>query len=150
MKSSLYRYNNKLYRIVSSISDPEAPNDGYESKWGTKIDLAEFDEEAEVSMPTLELDDYALKNFETVLRKYSSEKIPLVIVCSPKFRPNDNNKRVAALCDKYGIPFIDLYDTPYFNDHPELFYDDNHLNDDGAHVFTALFFEQLKPFLPMP
>ena len=147
MKSSLYRYNGKLFRIVSTIAAPEAPNDGYESKWGTKIDLADYDKEEEVSTPALELDGYALKNFENVLRKYSSENIPLVIVCSPKFRPKDNNQRLAAICEKYGIPFIDFYDTPYFNAHPELFYDPKHMNDEGAHVFTAMLFEQLKPFL---
>lgn len=147
MKSSLYRYNGKLFRIVSSIYTPETPNDGYEALQGTHINLAEYEEEEEVSTPTTELDAYALSNFETVLRKYSSEKIPLVIVCSPQFRPKDNNKRVAAICEQYGIPFLDFYDTPYFNAHPELFYDAKHLNDDGAHVFTALFFEQLKPFL---
>jgi lysophospholipase L1-like esterase len=72
------------------------------------------------------------------------------MVCSPRFRPQDNNKRVAALCEKYGIPFIDFSDTPYFNDRPELFYDARHLNDDGAHIFTAMLFEQLKPYLPKP
>ena len=38
---------------------------------------------------------------------------------------------------------------PYFNDRPELFYDARHLNDDGAHIFTAMLFEQLKPYLPL-
>ena len=151
MKSSLYRYNGKLFRIVSNISAPEAPNNGYEAKLGSKIDIAELnDGEEEVSTPALELDAYTLNNFENVLRKYSSENIPLVIVCSPRFRPKDNNKRVAAICKKYGIPFLDFYDMPFFNDRPELFYDGRHMNDDGAHVFTAMFFEQLKPFLPKP
>ena len=150
MKSSLYRYNGKLFRIVSTIFSPEAPNDGYESKRGSKIDLAKYNKEAEVSMPLLELNIYTLNNFENVLKKYSSAGVPLVIVCSPKFRPTDNNKRLAAICEKHGIPFIDFYDTPYFNNHPELIYDANHLNDDGAHVYTALFFEQLKTYLPMP
>ena len=147
MKSGLYRYNGKLFRMASSIYAPEAPNDGYESKRGTKIDLAKFEKEAEVSMPTLELDAYALNNFENVLKKYSSAGVPLVMVSSPKFRPKDNNKRLAAICDQYGIPFIDFYDTPYFNSHPELFYDVNHLNDEGAHIYTAMFFEQLKQYL---
>lgn len=148
MTSSIYRYNGKLFRMVSSLFAPEAPNDGYESKRGTKIDLAEFDNEAEVSMPALELNAYTLNNFENVLKKYTSAGVSLVIVSSPKFRPTDNNKRLAAICNKYGVPFVDFYDTPYFNSHPELFYDVNHLNDEGAHVYTALFFEQLKQFIP--
>ena len=148
MKSNLYRYNGKLFRMVSTISNPETTNGGYEAKQGTKLGLAEYNREAEFSTPTTELDAYTMKNLETVLRKYSSEKIPLVLVSSPRFRPKDNNQRLAALCDQYGVPFIDFYDTPYFNDHPELFYDANHMNDVGAHVFTAMFFEQLKPYLP--
>ena len=111
--------------------------------------VMKYDTETEVTMPT-ELDAYAMNNFENVLKKYSTAGVPLVIVSSPKFRPTDNNKRLAAICEKHGIPFIDFYDTPYFNDHPELIYDANHLNDDGAHVYTALFFEQLKTYLPMP
>ena len=147
MKSSLYRYNGKLFQVFSSISDPKRPNDGYEPLRGAKIDLAKFNKESEAPMPTLELDGYTLDNFETVLKKYSSENVPLVVVSSPKFRPKDNNKRVAAICNEYGVPFIDFYNTPFFNEHPELFYDTQHLNDEGAHVFTALLFEQLKPFL---
>ena len=147
MKSSLYRYNGKLFRIVSSICSPEASNDGYKPLRGTAEDLTEFDKEGETTKPASELDSYTLNNFENVLKKYSSVKVPLVIVSSPIFRPNDNNKRLAALCEKYGIPFIDFYDTPYFNDRPELFYDAKHLNDKGAPVFTAMLFEQLKPLL---
>ena len=150
MKSSIYRYNGKVFRIASTFLAPTAVDDGYEPKYGTNIDTTKARKKAKASMPTKELDNYTLNNFENVLKKYSSAKVPLVIVSSPKFRPKDNNKRLAAICDKYGIPFIDFYDTPYFNNHPELFYDGNHLNDHGAHVFTALFFEQLKPFLQMP
>ena len=148
MKSSLYRYNGKLFRIVSTISNPEAPNDGYNAKEGTKVGLAEFEREVDLSTPTVGLDAYTINNLENVLRKYTSNNIPLVVVCSPRFRPKDNNNRLAALCEKHGVPFIDFYDTPYFNSHPELFYDANHMNDAGAHAFTALLFDQLKPFIP--
>jgi hypothetical protein len=149
MKSSLYRYNGKLFRIASTIANPEAPNDGYEPNFGQHSDLAKNvdNDEEEISMPTEELDSYVLKHFEDVLRKYSSEKIPLVIVCSPRFCPKDNNKRLAAICDQYGVPFLDFYDTPYFNEHPELFRDGKHMNDDGAHVFSAMLIERLKPYL---
>lgn len=147
MKSGLYRYNAKLFNIASCFFAPTAVDDGYEPKFGTHIDTTEVKEAPKVAAPTLELDDYTVNNFEAVLKRYSSEKVPLAVVCSPYFRPEDNNKRLAALCDNYGIPFIDFYDTPYFNGHPELFYDRRHLNDEGAHIYTALFFEQLKRLL---
>lgn len=147
MKSSLYRYNSKLFRTVITIFSPKSPNDGYEPLRGARMDLPVFDEEAEVSKQTFDLDDYTLNNFEMVLRKYSSENITLVVVCSPYYRTKYSQKRLAAICDQYGVPFFDFSDMPYFNDHPELFFDTQHLNDEGAHVFTAMLFEQLKPFL---
>ena len=33
------------------------------------------------------------------------------------------------------------------NTRPEYFQDAAHLNDDGAHIYTGLFFDQLKPYL---
>ena len=147
MKSSLYRYNSKLFRTVITIFSPESPNDGYEPLRGARMEIPEFDEETAGAKQSREMDEYTLNNFETVLRKYSSENIPLVIVCSPYYRPKGNQKRLAAICEQYGIPFFDFSNVPYFNDHPELFYDTQHLNDDGAHVFTAMLFEQLKPLL---
>ncbi len=147
MNSSLYRYNGKLVRIASCFLSPTAVGDGYKPKLGTVIDTMKVRKAPKASVPTKEFDNYTVNNFETVLKKYSSENVPLILVCSPHFRPKNNNKRLAALCDKYGIPFIDFYDMPYFNSHPELFYEGNHLNDDGAHYFTVLLFEQLKRVL---
>ena len=147
MKSNIYRYNGKIFRIASTFLTTIVVDDGYEPKYGTKIDTTKAKEMAMDPMPTQEIDSYTLNNFENVLKKYSSAGVPLVIVSSPRFRPTDNNKRLAAICEKYGIPFIDFYDMPYFNNHPELFYDTGHLNDDGAHVYTAMFFEQLKQYL---
>lgn len=145
MKSSLYRYNRKLLRIVSSFLHHVPENDGYKPIYGTTIDTLKNNQKEE-TLPSL--NEYKKSNFENVLRKYASSNVPLVIVSSPWYRPSDNNQQLTELCQKYGIPFIDIYDTPYFNMHPELFKDGAHLNDDGAHIFTAMFFEQLKPYLP--
>lgn len=145
MKSSLYRYNGKLLRIASSFLRPLPTDDGYLPLYGTTIDTLTYGKKNELIKP---IDAYKWLNFENVLRKYATSDVPLVMVCSPRFRPNDNNQQMAEICDKYGIPFIDVYDTPYFNAHPELFKDGGHMNDDGAHIYTAMFFERLKPYLP--
>lgn len=144
MKSSLYRYNGKIFRIVFSFVQQVPVDDGYEPLYGSKIDTLTTNKNTCEIKP---LNMYSINNFENVLKKYSSKNVPLIIVCSPSFRPNNNNLRLKALCDKYNIPFIDMYDEAYFNNNPSLFSDRTHLNNDGAHVFTALLFEQLKPYL---
>ncbi len=146
MKSSLYRYNSKIIRIVSSLLRPTGVDDGYLPLYGSSIDTTRV-VPLNKTTSTRVLNDYTVNNFENVLKKYSSQNVPLIIVSSPSFKPNDNNEKLSELCKKYKVPFIDLYDTPYFNSHPELFKDRKHLNDDGAHYYTALFFEKLKPYL---
>lgn len=147
MKSSLYRYNGKIFRIVFSFVEQVPFDDGYEPLYSSKIDTLTTDKQTKNISEVKPLNTYSTNNFENVLKKYSTKNVPLIIVCSPCFRPNNNNLRLKALCDKYNIPFIDMCNEAYFNNHPNLFSDRTHLNDDGAHIFTALLFEQLKPYL---
>lgn len=148
MKSSLYRYNGKILRIASSFLRQKDVDDGYLPLYGTTIDISKYDEYVKGdSIETQILNSYSVTNFRNVLRKYTAENIPLIIVCSPHFRPNNNNNQLLKLCNEYNVPFIELYDLPYFNEHPELFKDAEHLNNDGAHIYTKIFFEQLKPYL---
>lgn len=148
MKSSLYRYNGKILRIASSFLRQKDVDDGYLPLYGTTIDISKYGEYVKGdSIETQILNSYSITNFRNVLRKYTAENIPLIIVCSPHFRPNNNNNQLLKLCNEYNVPFIELYDLPYFNEHPELFKDAGHLNNDGAHIYTKIFFEQLKPYL---
>ena len=148
MKSSLYRYNGKVLRIASSFLRQKEADDGYLPLYGTTINTTKLNQSAkEKSIEPRSFNSYSETNFRNVLRKYTAENIPLIITCSPSFRPNDNNNQLRKLCNEYNVPFIDLYDLPYFNEHPELFKDAVHLNDDGAQVYTKMFFEQLKPYL---
>lgn len=147
MKSSLYRYNGKLFRIANSFLRPLAEDDGYLPLYGTAIDTTKINKSNRNQPSSIELNSYKKENFENVLKKYANSDVPLVVVCSPRFRPNDDNQQLYQMCKEYGIPFIDLYDIPFFNSHPELFKDAVHLNDEGAHLFTALLFEKLKPNL---
>ena len=146
MLSSLYRYNGKLLRIASSFLRPLLEDDGYIPLYGATIDTLKYTKPSKIQQLE-EIDAYKWSNFETVLKKYAASDVQLIMVCSPHFRPKDNNAQMAEMCAQYGIPFIDIYDTPYFNAHPELFRDGGHLNNDGAHEYTAIFFEQLKPYL---
>lgn len=145
MKSNLYIYNQTFVRFLSSFANSKQYDDGYMPIYGSSIDT--FNVRVKKESISKELNEYTINNFENVLIKYVKADVPLIIVSSPCFRPDDNNLQLKRICEKYNIPFIDDYDTPYFNNHPGLFKDGVHLNDDGAHEFTALFFEQLKPYL---
>jgi hypothetical protein len=144
MKSSLYRYNSHLLPLLSCFLKSSSTDGGYLPIYGSFMDTTAAPSASATAEP---LDKDITANVERVMELYKEAGVPLVVVCSPKFRSADSNRRLKALCDVHDVPFIDLMDTPYFNAHPELFKDLTHLNDDGAQIFTAMFFESLKPYL---
>lgn len=144
MQSSMFRYNNKLLSIVTAYLFKGTKDDGYIPLAGTSINLNDFEY---IDYPHEELNPYSESNFRNVLAKYKEEEVPIIITASPFFRSGRDNTQLHQICEEYGILYIDFYNEPYYSQHPELFKDPAHLNDEGAHMFTALFFQKLKPYL---
>lgn len=144
MKSSLCRYNGKLSRIAFSYLQNIPFDDGYAPKYGSTVDFSSKITELTMGDP---LNPLSADNLVMVFNKYNKAKVPLVMVCSPGFRPEGNNLQLKKLCDCYGIPFLDLYDIQEFDEHPSWFHDPNHLNDTGAHEYTALFYQEIKTII---
>lgn len=144
MASNMFRFNRKFAHIVQSfVNKPE--NTGYEPIYGGMIAGPE-DNTREIKS-VQQINDYSREVFTRVLQIAKDKGISLIVVASPRFRPTDNNLFLADICRQYDIPFIELYDLEEFNSHPEYFKDRSHLNDDGAHVFTEMFFHELQPYL---
>ena len=146
MKSSLYRYNGKVIGVATSFLRNKPVDDGYVPLYGSTMDTS-YNKPMIKKTEIRALNPFSETNFRCVLKKYTSEGVPLIIACSPYFRPDNNNNKLRELCDEHDVPFIDMYDLEYFNAQPELFKDASHLNDDGAHAYTKIFFEKLKPYL---
>ena len=144
--SNLFRYNTKLLRIASAFTTPASNTDGYEPLYA-KMPITDNRDPKQMLLPE-EADDYTIDNFIRVLKTAKGKNIPLVVVSSPRYFPSDNNDYLEEFCTQYQIPYIDLFNLDYFNEHPEFFKDWGHLNDAGAHLYTALFFERIKPYLP--
>ena len=140
--SNLYRYNDIMLRIASSFF-ASADSTGYEPLYKEMTVIPEFHAEAS----THDLNDYSTNNLSRVMEKAQEKGIQMIVVSSPRFRPSNDNRRLADLCAKYEVPYIDLYNLELFNSHPEYFQDQGHINDKGAHIYTSIFFEHLKPYL---
>lgn len=141
IKSSMYRYNNKLSRIISSYFQNSREDDGYLPKNGSHINNEMNTFDVSQNFP---LNKYSVANFESVLTRYKEAKVPIIVVCSPMFNTNLNNNYIKQICNKYDVKYLDFYHSQYFNNHPEWFYDISHLNDIGAHEFTAILFDSIK------
>ena len=143
MKSNLYRFNDKVLRISRSIlKNDTQPNDGFEPLFGKSV--AKSNDDYIVSPM---IDGYSVNNLRRVIQLCKEKDVRLVLVASPRFRPKLNNELIHAISIEYNIPYIDNYNSDYFNKHPELFNDEPHLNNDGATIYNQMLFEDMKPFL---
>ena len=139
--SGFYRYNWKIPQIASSffLQNEET---GYEPVFHVMDHIPESQAEDPVV-----INKHSLHHFCQVLKTAKEKKINLIVVTSPCFRSGIHNATLPDLCAQYGIPYIDMRNLELFNLHPEFFQDPLHLNDNGAHIFTGILFDKLKPYL---
>jgi len=144
MSSNLFRFNRRIAHIVQSFIN-ETNDDGYEPIYQIMTTIPEKDSNAKVTSHAI--NEKSLENFKRVLQTSRDKGVFMIVVSSPRFRSNDENYFLADLCQSFDVPYIAMQDLDIFNSHPEYFKDASHLNDDGAHIFTDMFFEELKPYL---
>jgi len=148
MQSNLYRFNFRLSRIVLDIVKNTKPNDGYAPQF-TVMKTPKRDQPNDKKEI---LNDYTYSTFVRVMDLCKKNNINIVIVSAPRYG-NDHNSQAEQenilnkVCKARNIPYINMIDEAYFEKHPELFKDNAHLNDNGARIFTKMFFERLKPYL---
>lgn len=140
MKSNMYRFNQKALRIASSYIK-KGEETGYEPLY------AKMDYIPKIVCEPHSEDVYSLNNFKRVLKTAKEKNINLIVASSPSFRPVDDNDFLSELCKSYNIPYINCYNQELFNSKPEYFKDVDHLNDDGAHIYTAIFIDKIKPYM---
>ncbi len=143
-QSNLYRYNRKLVGILASFSQT-AGKDGYKPKYNKMTEDSTAD--TSIVKTAKPMDDYCAESVARVMKLAKDKGVMLVMAISPMFSPNDKNDDLLELCRQYDTPCVDYYDLENFNRHPEYFNDPIHLNDDGAHCYTKLFFEAIKSYL---
>ncbi len=147
MLSGMYRYNSKLPRMLLAGTQP-ADSTGYTAIEG----LQQVVDNPESMRPIPEAigDGYnplCIQNFKRIIVLCQKKNVPLLAVTSPEYKPYDNNTYIQEICQQYNVPYLNRYNMELFNNNPQWFWDGYHLNDEGAHIYTSLFFQDLKNYL---
>lgn len=148
MKSTFYRYNTIWWRILlyHFISPNEKGVNGFIAKpvppMPPKLmDVKEDDEPRQARLNTL----------NKIIDRCQEKGVKLILVYPPLYYNRQGESRagiyVKKLCEARGITVIDDSTDPYFMRHPELFYDNTHLNADGAIIFSRQKASELKRLL---
>lgn len=137
-----YRYNSKLVQSIKCNFIPSSEDNGYEKVSGHLPDNVTFEtlDYGNYNIDTLKL-DYLNK----LVRLAKQNHINLVFVLSPYYKDNPSKALDVAkeTAEQNNLMIIDCYNDPEMMKR-ELFKDVMHLNDEGAHVWTAYLSHILK------
>ena len=92
-----------------------------------------------------------IERFRSTLERAQTMGVRIVVVDSPKYKlrtyENLSASKMQEICERYGALYLDNSQIAFFLDHPELFNDAVHLNDDGAKIYTSLFLNEINHYL---
>lgn len=147
LHSSLYRYNSVWLRILLNhfIKVGEKGVCGFIGKPVPSVQP----ELIESTVNNARSDKSTTECFRRILDYCKSENIDVVVFFPPQYYDFNGERIVShdellSICNLHGITTYDvLYDT-FWTQHPELFYDNRHLNVEGAKIFSSQFAGFLK------
>lgn len=139
--SKLYPYNSFIIPIILHHMHIGLTNfSGYVPLTGSHISAGKT---PDIQKNPLMIDSFILKKFEDFLIQIKAANINMKIIISPTWMHNATGQVaiIQSLAKKYGDDFWDYREVI---NNPRLFYDDVHLNAQGAISFSKLIVTRLK------
>ncbi len=139
--SGLLRYNSNLVNVFASYYfEKDNGMKGFVPLSGKYIgELPNDDSEKDV-------DVFKLKYLEKLILLCQEKEVGVVFVASPRYAKNSSKNLEPAkeLCKRYDVVFLNYSEDSVFLSHKEWFKDVNHLNMDGAKVFSEIIANDIK------
>ena len=142
LQSKAYRYNSKLVQSIKCNFIPSPEDNGYEAVNGKMKKSIPFDHEA---YDDCVIDSQKVEYVQKMVNLAKQHQFKMFFVLSPYFLDNPSRAYDVAkeIAQENDVEVIDCYNEPVLMKR-ELFRDCMHLNDEGAHVWTAFFAHILK------
>lgn len=142
LQSKAYRYNSKLVQSIKCNFMPQPEDHGYEKVVGALPENVTFE-----SKPYNDctLDSLKLGYMKQMVNLAKQNDINMIFVFSPYYMDNPSKALDTAkdIASHYQLDIVDCYNDSNLMKR-ELFRDVMHLNDDGAHVWSAYLAHILK------
>jgi hypothetical protein len=142
-----YAYNSigmQVFGNYFGVLNSEQNIRGYEPLLGSKVSKALVIQKKDIGAPPKN-DSTLVNSFRNFLALAKKNKITCYVVVSPIHQLGIPNciPYLKQLTASYGYQFFDYSDRKAFKE-PSLFYDDSHLNNTGAIIFSSALASQLK------
>ena len=95
------------------------------------------------------LDPARVQRLHDTMQRLSDAGVKVFVFDSPSYsikdpdRDNSSESIILEECQKHGFPVFDNRETDFFLHHPEMFYDEGHLFDDGARIYSQMAAHQI-------
>lgn len=139
-----YLANGLPSKIIESYYRGESPSDGFEPREFLEVepDYNEVDQGIRCYWKE------QMEALRRISQKCKDKGILYVLCFSPTIDYGDTPlvNDIKAFSDLNDVVFISYYKMEYYYQHPELFWNSNHLNAKGADVFSCDFASKLKTY----
>lgn len=148
--SHLYRYNAKIMEDLAgyAVSYAKMMDKGYLKKEKPTV----APEEKEAMASEYPVDSLKMEYLNKFANKCKENGITLFCMISPNYdaaQPTTYS-RLHEWAKEREIELFDYHTDGLFSEHPDLFYDNHHLCDEGATEYTKIFAHDLKEKLQKP
>lgn len=132
---NMYRYNDKFLNAVSTYRSVPDTERGYSPIFGESSLVGE-EPQILTALKDSEVDKTEESHLIHLINICKTNGICLYIVWSPRYNRNESLSMAytSSLCGRFDVEFLDFSESMI--DNPEEFFDDGHLLDEGAKIFT--------------
>jgi hypothetical protein len=144
--SHLYRYNSTCIGLLGGMVGSSRYEGGFEPLNA----VMDYEPEIPKDENNTNIEPFKEQCLRNLIQTCQSKKIKLIFTVSPSYHGEQSgpaHPEVKALCDAYGITFIDCLGLHGVSDNREFFKDRTHLNVDGANAFTDSLITRIKPIV---
>lgn len=149
LHSSLFRYNTIWWRLLlyHIVKDKTPAADGFIAKPIPSI----FPPKQRIEVAD-SITDHNRRLLDEMISTCRSRGVRLVIVNPPLYsdfvyRPGNSIEELRRICSEQGVPLLEYAQDPYYLDRQQLFFDEAHLNENGARIFSSQVASDLKKVL---
>ena len=145
--SAIYPYNSMIFKIAMGNLEYNIKREPEDNGYVPLFITMKYKGIETLKSNIRPIDENKTDALEDIIYTCKRKNIDLVFVFSPiwikiPYSPDENI--ISNLCLKNDIKYLNLSNDSIFINNPGYFVDPNHLNDEGARVFSSLLIEKIK------
>lgn len=144
-KFSAYRFNSLLFPVLGTYLKSSVDKEkGFMPLKGNNV----LDMKLRESKGAFSINYQNIEIFEDFVGTCRANNIKVVAFCSPIYQDFSCERiELSKICEEKVIPFFDYSNDEYFMSHPELFWDNAHLNKEGAEIYTKKIVDDIRKII---